>query len=245
MTTRAKHSVPDLPYDYNALEPAISAEIMKVHHDKHHAAYVSGLNVAEEKYDQALRDGDLTSQIALQSAIKFNGGGHINHSLFWENLAPVSRGGGEPPKGALLSAIQKEFGSLEDFISKFNTTTAAVQGSGWGWLGYNKSSKRIEIVTLPNQDPLTTHVPLLGVDVWEHVYNSVLTVLSRAISDSSNTTFLLGLGILPAIQKRAARLSQSNLVCGQLEDRRRKVCKGTMTGIIIHNKGTKALNKRQ
>ncbi|CAG8596872.1 4703_t:CDS:2 [Paraglomus occultum] len=183
MTIRAKHSVPDLPYDYNALEPAISAEIMKVHHDKHHAAYVNGLNTAEEKYEQALRDGDLTSQIALQSAIKFNGGGeycpslednsgecHINHSLFWENLAPVSKGGGEPPKGALLSAIQKEFGSLEDFISKFNTTTAAVQGSGWGWLGYNKSSKRIEIVTLPNQDPLTTHVPLLGVDVWEHAY---------------------------------------------------------------------------
>jgi len=88
---------------------------------------------------------------------------------------------------------------------------------------------------------IAAHVPLLGVDVWEHVYNSVLTVLSRAISDSSNTTFLLGLGILPAIQKRAARLSQSNLVCGQLEDRRRKVCKGTMTGIIIHNKGTKVL----
>jgi len=168
--SRSKYTVPDLPYDYDALEPVISAEIMRIHHDKHHQAYVNGLNTAEEKFEQALKEDDIHGQIALQNVLKFNGGGHINHSLFWTNLAPIKEGGGEPPKGALLSAIQKDFGTLEDFISKFNATTAAVQGSGWGWLGYNKTNKRLEIVTLPNQDPLITHVPLLGVDVWEHAY---------------------------------------------------------------------------
>ncbi|CAG8564801.1 1061_t:CDS:2 [Racocetra fulgida] len=98
---------------------------MQIHHSKHHQAYVNGLNTAEEKFEQALRDQDVTGQIALQSALKFNGGGHVNHSLFWTNLAPTKEGGGEPPKGALHSAIQKEFGSLDDFISKFNTITAA------------------------------------------------------------------------------------------------------------------------
>ncbi|KAG9304389.1 hypothetical protein G9A89_019951 [Geosiphon pyriformis] len=165
-----KHVLPDLPYDYNALEPVISADIMKIHHEKHHQTYVNGLNVAEEKHQQAMHDKDVAAQIALHPALRFNGGGHINHSLFWKNLAPIKLGGGEPPKGALLSAIQKEFGSLDDFITKFNVTTAAIQGSGWGWLGYNKNAKRIEIITLPNQDPLTSHVPLLGIDVWEHAY---------------------------------------------------------------------------
>ncbi|UZO02262.1 Superoxide dismutase [Mn] mitochondrial variant 2 [Rhizophagus irregularis] len=131
---RSKYTLPDLPYDYNALEPIISADIMKVHHEKHHQAYVNGLNVAEEKFEQALKDKDVISQIALQPALKFNGGGHINHSLFWANLAPKKEGGGEPPNGELLSAIKKEFDSLENFISKFNTLTAAVQGSGWGWV---------------------------------------------------------------------------------------------------------------
>nr|CAG8568335.1 4677_t:CDS:2 [Entrophospora candida] len=158
---RSKYTIPDLPYDYNALEPIISAEIMEVHHTKHHQAYVNGLNAAEEKFEQAIKDQDVTAQVSLQAALKFNGGGHINHSLFWKNLAPIKEGGGEPPK---------DFGTLEDFISKFNGTTAAIQGSGWGWLGYNKANKRLDILTLPNQDPLITHIPLLGVDVWEHAY---------------------------------------------------------------------------
>ncbi|CAG8616032.1 16745_t:CDS:2, partial [Acaulospora colombiana] len=101
--------------------------------------------IAEEKFEQALKDNDIHAQITLQEALKFNGGGHINHSLFWTNLAPIKEGGGEPPKGALHNAIQKDFGSLEDFISKFNTVLAG---------GYNKANKRLEIVTLPNQDPL-------------------------------------------------------------------------------------------
>ncbi len=169
-SVRAKHTLPDLPYDYNALEPYISAEIMMVHHQKHHQAYVTNLNIAEEKVHEATAKNDVKTQIALQPAIKFNGGGHINHSIFWTNLASVRNGGGELAKGPLLDAINKEFGSLDVFKTKFNTAAAAVQGSGWAWLGFNEASKRLEIVALPNQDPLTTHVPLLGVDVWEHAY---------------------------------------------------------------------------
>ncbi|CAG8469218.1 21465_t:CDS:2 [Rhizophagus irregularis] len=183
---RSKYTLPDLPYDYNALEPIISADIMKVHHEKHHQAYVNGLNVAEEKFEQALKDKDVISQIALQPALKFNGGGHINHSLFWANLAPKKEGGGEPPNGELLSAIKKEFDSLENFISKFNTLTAAVQGSGWGWLGYNKTTKRVEIVTLPNQDPLTTHVPLLGIDAYYLQYKNARPDYLKAVWEVVN-----------------------------------------------------------
>ncbi|KAI9227167.1 MAG: superoxide dismutase 2 [Piptocephalis tieghemiana] len=170
---RAKHTLPDLPYDYNALEPAISAEIMQLHHAKHHQTYVNNYNVAEEKLATAVDHANVADIIGLQSALKFNGGGHLNHSIFWTNLAPTSQGGGEAPQGELLSAIQKEYGSLDKFIQTFNTTTAAVQGSGWGWLGYNPSSKRIQIATTSNQDPLqatTGLIPLLGIDVWEHAY---------------------------------------------------------------------------
>ncbi|TPX61087.1 hypothetical protein PhCBS80983_g01369 [Powellomyces hirtus] len=167
---RTKYTLPDLPYDYNALEPYISAEIMQLHHFKHHQTYVTGLNTAEEKMDAAKAKKDVREEIALTQALKFNGGGHINHSIFWTNLAPQKQGGGEPPKGALANAINADFGSLDEFKTKFAAQTAAVQGSGWGWLGYNKATKKLEIVTTANQDPLLTHTPLLGVDVWEHAY---------------------------------------------------------------------------
>ncbi|KAI8915256.1 Manganese/iron superoxide dismutase [Powellomyces hirtus] len=167
---RTKYTLPDLPYDYNALEPYISAEIMQLHHSKHHQTYVTGLNTAEEKMDAAKAKKDVREEIALTQALKFNGGGHINHSIFWTNLAPQKQGGGEPPKGALANAINADFGSLDEFKTKFAAQTAAVQGSGWGWLGYNKATKKLEIVTTANQDPLLTHTPLLGVDVWEHAY---------------------------------------------------------------------------
>ena len=105
---------------------------------------------------------------------QFNGGGHINHSIFWQNLATPSVGGGErPTSGALKAAIEAEFGTFDKFIATFNAQTTAVQGSGWGWLGYNKTTNRVQIATSPNQDPLqatTGLVPLLGIDVWEHAY---------------------------------------------------------------------------
>ncbi|DAZ92991.1 TPA: hypothetical protein N0F65_011488 [Lagenidium giganteum] len=164
--------LPDLPYDFGALEPVISGEIMQLHHQKHHQAYVTNYNAALEQYAEAEHKGDHAKMIALQPALRFNGGGHINHSIFWTNLAPKNNGGGDAPDGELLKAIEKEFGSFESFKKTFSTKTAAVQGSGWGWLGYNPVQKRVEIATLPNQDPLSTTglVPLLGVDVWEHAY---------------------------------------------------------------------------
>lgn len=168
-----KFELPDLPYAEDALEPVISAEIMNLHHKKHHQTYVKNLNDAFEKSQQAASSGDLDTVIALQSAIKFNGGGHINHSLFWENLAPKEQGGGEPPTGPLEQMIKECFGSLDQFIEKFNSKAAPIQGSGWCWLVACKGSKRLCIVPCPNQDPLfatTGYTPLLGVDVWEHAY---------------------------------------------------------------------------
>src|SRR5690349_6683282 len=103
--------LPPLPYDFNALEPVISAEIMNLHYTKHHQAYVNNFNKALEQYAEAEQKNDYAAMIALQSALKFNGGGHINHSIFWTNLAPKNQGGGTPPNGELAEAINKDFGS--------------------------------------------------------------------------------------------------------------------------------------
>ncbi|KAF8631351.1 hypothetical protein AX15_002437 [Amanita polypyramis BW_CC] len=159
------HSLPPLPYAYDALEPYISTQIMTLHHTKHHQAYVNALNAAEAAYAKA---ATAKERIALQAALKFNGGGHINHSLFWKNLGPHGRG--ILKDGAFKDAITRDFGSVDKMIAEFNTATAAIQGSGWGWLGYNAKTKKLEIVTTPNQDPLLTHAPIIGVDVWEHAY---------------------------------------------------------------------------
>ncbi|XP_035225361.1 superoxide dismutase [Mn], mitochondrial-like [Stegodyphus dumicola] len=165
----SKHTLPDLPYDYGALEPTISAEIMKLHHSKHHAAYVNNLNIAEEKLAEATAKGDVASVISLGPALKFNGGGHLNHSIFWHNLSPS---GGEP-QGDLLEAIKKDFQSLETMQNVLSAAAVGVQGSGWAWLGYNTCTGRLQIATCANQDPLqptTGLVPLFGIDVWEHAY---------------------------------------------------------------------------
>nr|VZI38797.1 unnamed protein product [Spirometra erinaceieuropaei] len=166
----SKHTLPDLPYDFNALEPTISSDIMRVHYEKHHATYVNNLNVAEEQLAEALHKNDVTKVISLQPALRFNGGGHLNHSIFWKNLCP--KGGGEP-SGPLAEAIKRDFGSFENFKARMTAKTVAIQGSGWGWLGLCPVSKRLQIVTCANQDPLegTTGLkPLLGIDVWEHAY---------------------------------------------------------------------------
>jgi superoxide dismutase, Fe-Mn family len=168
---QTNYKLPELPYDFNALEPVISAEIMELHYSKHHKAYVTKLNEALEKYHDAESKNKVDDMIALQNAIKFNGGGHINHSIFWTILCPKSKTK-EGPSGKLLDAIKKEFGSFDDFKTKFNEVTTAIQGSGWGWLGYNKNMKELQLTTCSNQDPLSTTglIPLLGVDVWEHAY---------------------------------------------------------------------------
>nr|QBR98217.1 Mn superoxide dismutase [Diaphanosoma celebensis] len=168
--TRRLHTLPDLPYDYNALEPIVSAEIMQLHHGKHHAAYVANLNVVEEKFQEAQAKNDLKTMITLGPALRFNGGGHINHSIFWHNLSP---NGGGKPEGELMTAIVKDFGTFDNFKNILSTSTVGIQGSGWGWLGYNKTTKNLVVTTQVNQDPLeatTGLVPLLGIDVWEHAY---------------------------------------------------------------------------
>ncbi|CAL9039061.1 unnamed protein product, partial [Musa banksii] len=167
-------ALPDLAYDYGALEPAISGEIMRLHHQKHHQAYVTNYNNALEQLETAVAKGDASAVVRLQSAIKFNGGGHINHSIFWKNLKPVNEGGGEPPHSTLGWAIDTDFCSLEALVQKMNAEGAALQGSGWVWLALDKGSKKLCVETTANQDPLVTKganlVPLLGIDVWEHAY---------------------------------------------------------------------------
>ena len=175
-----KYTLPNLPYEYDALEPVVSAEIMKLHHQKHHNGYVTNLNIAIEAYAKAESDEDLSTMVSLQSAICFNAGGHINHSIFWTNLAPKDQGGGSPPTGALADAINKQWGSLEAFIEQFNATAGPLQGSGWCWLAFCDATKELNIHTCSNQDPLRGTwaknfpvlkvTPLLGIDVWEHAY---------------------------------------------------------------------------
>ncbi|MEM8628769.1 MAG: superoxide dismutase [Chlamydiota bacterium] len=167
----SSHTLPDLPYDYGDLEPVISAEIMRLHHTKHHQGYVQKLNESLEKYADAEKRGSLSEMVALQQSIRFNGGGHINHTLFWKSLCPPSRSQGQPG-GKLAERLARDFGSFEKFQREFQAKTVAIQGSGWSWLGWSTQKERLEIACLPNQDPLSTvHLlPLFGVDVWEHAY---------------------------------------------------------------------------
>ncbi|XP_063404002.1 superoxide dismutase [Mn], mitochondrial-like [Mytilus trossulus] len=167
---RTKHTLPDLPYDYNALEPYVSAEIMQLHHSKHHNTYVNNLNVAEEKLAEAVAKNNVNQIIQLQPALKFNGGGHLNHSIFWEVLSP---NGGGLPSGDLKEMIIRDFDSFDKMKKQVSDAAVAVQGSGWSWLGYNPVSGRLRIAACANQDPLlptTGLIPLFGIDVWEHAY---------------------------------------------------------------------------
>jgi superoxide dismutase, Fe-Mn family len=173
LSSTSKFILPDLKYDYAELEPFISAEIMQIHHSKHHQTYVTNLNMFSEKLEDAVAKKDVSQIVSLQQAIKFNGGGHLNHSIFWNNLASPKKGGGEIEKGDLLTMIEAQYGSLESLQTTMSATTVGVQGSGWGWLGYDKVNKKLSVTTTANQDPLeatTGLVPLLGIDVWEHAY---------------------------------------------------------------------------
>jgi Fe-Mn family superoxide dismutase len=172
MSQPTPYQLPQLPYDFGELEPAISAEIMTLHYSKHHQGYVNNLNKALEQFSDAQAKNDLSAMEALLSAIKFNGGGHLNHSIFWTNLSPKNKDGGMPPTGPLAEAIKRDFGSLENLVDRFSTLATGLQGSGWGWLGYCKGQKRLTLVGCDNQDPLISKglIPLLGIDVWEHAY---------------------------------------------------------------------------
>lgn len=165
-----------LPYELGALEPVVSGHLMEFHYGKHHRNYVNNLNMLNEKSAEALAKGDIKRYIELTNAVKFNGGGHLNHEFFWECLAPIKEGGGAIPDEAsdLRQMIEKEWGSIAQFQNVFNSQTTAVQGSGWGWLIYNKGSGLLEYRQTPNQDTpadlgADLH-PLLTIDVWEHAY---------------------------------------------------------------------------
>ncbi len=167
--------VPPLPYAYEALEPHIDSETMHLHHDKHHQAYVTNLNAAIEKHPE-LGDrtvDDLIRDLAnvpedIRAAVRNNGGGHLNHSMFWRIMKP--NGGGEPT-GAIADAISSSFGSFEDFKTQFNDAGVKRFGSGWAWL-VRTSGGSLQIVSTANQDsPLTDgQYPIMGNDVWEHAY---------------------------------------------------------------------------
>ncbi|KAG9245305.1 Manganese/iron superoxide dismutase [Calycina marina] len=168
---RGKATLPDLPYDYGALEPAISGKIMELHHKNHHQTYVNSFNAASEQFVAAEQKQDIQAQIALQPLLNFHGGGHVNHTLFWENLAPTKEGGGGEPSGAVKSAIEASYGDFSAFKKKFNTALAGIQGSGWAWLVKDNETSQVQIRTYANQDPVVgKYTPLLGIDAWEHAY---------------------------------------------------------------------------
>ena len=169
------HEVPALPYDYSALEPFIDTQTMKLHHDMHHGAYVKNLNAALEKYanvqakkvEELLRDLNAVPE-DIRTAVRNNGGGHMNHTMFWKIMKP--KGGGDP-SGQIAEVIKKTFGSFKDFQTKFNETGTKVFGSGWVWL-VGKSNGEFQIISTPNQDnPISQGLfPIMGNDVWEHAY---------------------------------------------------------------------------
>ncbi len=169
------HELPPLPYPNNALEPHFDAKTMEIHHDKHHATYVSKLNEALDKHPELksksveeLLGGINTIPEDIRGAIRNHGGGHLNHSIFWKNLKP---GGGGQPSGALADAVTSAFGSFDDFKKQFSDAAGGRFGSGWAWLCVDKSGK-LTIKDFPNQDnPLMEGLkPILGLDVWEHAY---------------------------------------------------------------------------
>ena len=166
-----KYVLPELDYDYSALEPFIAGEIMELHHDKHHAVYVSGANAALEALEEARKAGNAEDKIAtISKNLAFNLGGHINHSLFWKNLAPKQDG---RPEGELAAAIDEGFGSFEQFQKEFNAAATSIQGSGWAVLAWDMLSQRLVIqqVTNGHQDNhALTLIPLLLLDMWEHAF---------------------------------------------------------------------------
>jgi Fe-Mn family superoxide dismutase len=175
--TGTKHTLPLLPYAFDALEPHIDAQTMQIHHDKHHQAYVSNLNAALDKhpelYEKNLEEllrGITSVPEDIRTAVRHNGGGHHNHSLFWTIMAPAGKGGGGEPSGALADAIKKAFGDFARFKEQLSTAATTRFGSGWGWLAV--ADGKIEVYSTANQDsPLMERkVPILGLDVWEHAY---------------------------------------------------------------------------
>lgn len=168
------HTLPTLPYAYDALEPHIDARTMEIHFSKHHQAYINNLNAALEKHpkladrtvEELVADPDMVPE-DIRTAVRNNGGGHLNHSMFWEMMAPSAGG---KPSGELLSVIEKTFGSFQTFQETFEKAAATRFGSGWAWLVID--GETLAIVSTANQDNPVSEgkIPILGIDVWEHAY---------------------------------------------------------------------------
>lgn len=163
------YSLPDLPYDYSALEPHVSARIMQLHHDRHHRAYVDGANQALDHLGDARAAGEFEKVEALERALAFNLSGHVLHSLFWKNLRP---GGGGPPQGVLAKAIERDFGSFDAFRRQMTRCAATVFGSGWAALVWEPVAGRLMTMQiLDHQDQCAIGAfPLMVLDAWEHAY---------------------------------------------------------------------------
>lgn len=163
------YTLPDLDYDYGALAPHIAPEIMELHHSKHHATYVKGINTALEQLAEAREAGDLANVNKLSKDAAFHLGGHINHSVFWKNMSPD---GGGRPEGDVAAAIDEYFGSFEGFQKQFNAVANGVQGSGWSMLVWDTLGQRMNINQLFDQQGNlpASQIPLLQLDMWEHAY---------------------------------------------------------------------------
>ncbi|SED38413.1 superoxide dismutase, Fe-Mn family [Gordonia malaquae] len=163
------YTLPELPYDYDALAPHISGKIMELHHSKHHANYVAGLNTTLEKLAEARDSGNFGAIVGLEKTLAFNLGGHINHSIFWKNLSPD---GGDKPIGELAAAIDENFGSFDKFRAHFEQTALTIQGSGWAILAWDTLGGKLHIVQLYDQQSNipATLVPIIQLDMWEHAF---------------------------------------------------------------------------
>ncbi|WBW97451.1 superoxide dismutase [Oceanirhabdus sp. W0125-5] len=163
------YTLPKLPYDYNALEPHMDEETLRIHHDKHHQSYVDGLNKAMEALDKARKNSDFAMIKHYERELAFHGSGHILHTLFWENLTPAGK---DKPNGDLLKQIEKDFGSYEAFKAQFTQAAIAVEGSGWVILVYHPMLCRLDILQCEKHQNLTVwgSQPILILDVWEHAY---------------------------------------------------------------------------
>jgi Fe-Mn family superoxide dismutase len=164
------HTLPPLPYAYNALEPHIDEQTMKLHHDIHHKGYVDGLNKAEDMLAKARAEGDFAMVKHWSREAAFHGSGHFLHVIFWENMGPGK--GGAPKEGDLATMITRDFGSFEAFQKHFSAAAGAVEGSGWAVLGYRPMDGKLAILQSEKHQQLTQWgiVPLLALDVWEHAY---------------------------------------------------------------------------
>jgi len=171
-TPGAEHGLPPLPYAYNALEPFIDEQTMRLHHDKHHAGYVKGLNTAEAALAKAREANDYSLIEYWSKKAAFNGGGHFLHTLFWGVMAPPGMGGGGEPGGDLLRAINDSFGSAESFKKHFSAAAKAVEGSGWALLHFRPMDGSLHVLQAENQHKLSPWgtIPIMGIDVWEHAY---------------------------------------------------------------------------